>query len=297
MADRIGAHHDRHFTERALADAYRRITRLFARYEVPATFAFVLAFTLTESERATLADRLVDVPIDGRNWLRHYRRAQVEGRLDGWHCPDALEMVREDRRHEIACHGFSHAPLAEGSIARADAVREIESCRIAAAIKRIDPRTFVYPRNQIGHLADLAAAGFDGYRTRPPGHGSGIGRRLQSLAAEFDLSTRSQLPERSEGGMVPIPSGYFLNWQRGLRRVVPRRVSHMRWKAILADAARSGNVAHIWLHPHNIIDGPGTIERLEDVVAEAARLRDAGRLQIVTQDAYCRAIRTSEALP
>ncbi len=295
MADRIGPHHDRYFTQSALADAYRRITGLFARYEVPATFAFVLAFTLTEAERVTLAERLVDVTIDGRNWLRHFRTAEAAGRTDGWFCPDALEMVRDDPHHEIACHGFCHAPLAEGSIAREDAVREIESCRIAAAIKRIDPQTFIYPRNQIGHLAELASAGFAGYRTRPPEHGSGLTGRARSLIAEFDLSTRSQPPEPRREGMVAIPSGYFLNWQRGLRRAVPRAISRLRWKAILADAARTGNVAHIWLHPHNIIDGPGTLERLEDVVAEAARLRDAGRLQIVTQDQYCRAIPLCEA--
>lgn len=287
MADHITAHHDRHLTEASLADAYARLVALFARYEAPASFAFVLALTLTESEREQMADRLVDVPVDGANWLRHFRAAQARRNTDGWFCPDALEMVRADSRHEIACHSFCHLPLAEGSITRADAVREMESIRLAAAIKRVSPTTFVYPRNQVGHVAELAAAGFAGYRARPPSWGRGKLAKVGNLLAECNVRTPAQAARGSDRGMTVIPSGYFLNWQRGARRAVPRAVSRMRWRHVLEDAARAGGVAHIWLHPHNIIDGPGTIDRLEDVLADAARLRDAGRLEMVTQAQYC----------
>lgn len=288
MADHITPHHHHHLTHANLVDAYRRLVGLFARYDVAASFAFVLAFTLSEEERKAVADRLVDVTVNGQNWLRHYREAEAVGNTDGWFCPEALEMVRADSRHEIACHSFSHAPLAEGGIASGDAVRELESCRVVAGIKGIDPKTFVFPRNQIGHVAELSAAGFAGYRARLSPSGRGLAGKLRGLAAEFDMRARAQAPiAPTDHGMTVIPSGYFLNWQSGIRRAVPRSVSRRRWRHILRDAAESQGVAHIWLHPHNIIDGPGTLERLEDVLIEAARLRDAGRLGIVTQAEYC----------
>lgn len=288
MADHITAHHDRHLTQANLARAYERLVRLFARYDVPATFAFVLAFTLTPKEQEALVDRFADVEVEGANWLRHFRAAQARGDTDGWFCPDALEIVRDAPIHEIACHSFSHLPLAEGAVTRADAQREMESMQLAAGLKRIVPTTFVYPRNQVGHVAELAAAGFTGYRARPPAWGRGKLAKVGNILAEFDVTTPAQPAQlERDHGMTVIPSGYFLNWQRGPRRAVPRWVSRRRWRHVLADAAAHGRVAHIWLHPHNLIDGPGTAERLEDVLADAARLRDAGRLKMVTQAQYC----------
>src|SRR5215207_4853114 len=125
MADRISELHDRVITREALVAAYEKICGLLTAREIPASFAFVMAFVLTEEERGEFAKALSDVTVDGANWMRHYRAAEMTGNLDGWFCPEALDIVRKDARHEIACHGFRHLPLRGGGLSRADAEAEV----------------------------------------------------------------------------------------------------------------------------------------------------------------------------
>jgi peptidoglycan/xylan/chitin deacetylase (PgdA/CDA1 family) len=285
FADCITAHHDTYFTEANLLAAYRKLLALFARHEIPATFAFVMAFTLSDAERAALADRLRDVIVDGKNWLRYYRAAEANGRTEGWFCPLALDEVRAHSEHEVACHSFCHAPLAESSIARDDAARELDAASAVAALKGIELRTFVYPRNQIGHRELLRQHGFIGYREALP-RVNGVLGQAHALASEFNVIARSQPPLENADGLCRIPAGYFFNWRYGVRAKIPPAVTRRRWAAILRDAADRGEVAHLWFHPHNIIDGPETFDVLEDVLRDAASLRAQNRLQFVTQKEY-----------
>ena len=53
--------------------------------------------------------------------------------------------------------------------------------------------------------------------------------------------------------------------------------------ARLRQAARHRGLFHLWFHPYNLTDNPRrAIAALERVCAEAARLRDEGRLEVVT---------------
>lgn len=279
MADHITGHHRHHVTRAKLRAAYRRLVDLFARYDVPTTFAFVMAFTLDEEEQREFAGRLTDVTVDGANWLRCFRADEQAGDTDGWFCPEALDMVREDGRHEIGCHGFTHALLGEGRIAPEDAASELANARAVIARKGLrDCDSFVFPRNLVGNLPALKAAGFTAYRAAPP---AAFGR-IGSLAREFHLIDRAQSqPPQPDPSLATYPSGYFLNWRFGLRRRVPMAVTHRRWRSILADASRRGLSAGLFLHPHNIIDAPETFDLLEAIVADAARRRDRGELAIV----------------
>jgi len=64
-------------------------------------------------------------------------------------------------------------------------------------------------------------------------------------------------------------------------------VTIARWHNQLEACGRHGGVVHLWLHPHNLITGPDTAPVLDRVLGEVARLRDAGRIQVLTQDGYC----------
>jgi peptidoglycan/xylan/chitin deacetylase (PgdA/CDA1 family) len=290
MADQITAHHDAVLSEDNLLSAYLRLLTLFARYEVPVTFAFVMAFTLSEGERKEIGDRLCDVLVDGEQWLRHYRAAARRDRLDGWFCPRALDETRAHPEHEIGCHGFCHAPLAESGITRADADRELSSAGAVAAMKGLNLRTFVYPRNKIGYRSLLREHGYVGYRERLA-RGAGALGLARALMREFNVFENAQPGLARVDGLQPIPAGYFLNWRVGVRAKVPMVLTRRRWVSILRDAAERGDVAHLWFHPHNIIDGPETIEVLEQILKEACLLRSQNRLQFVTQQAYVEARR------
>jgi len=287
MADHITPYHDHHLTADKLRGAYLALTALFARYEVPATFAFVMAFILSGAEQEVVDDLFPDHPA-GRAWLASFRSAQARGDLGGWTLPEALDIVRDDGRNEIASHGFSHLPLDEDT-PRDLAEREFAACDRVARMRGLALDTLVFPRNQVGHVDLLAEHGVLGYRERLA-RGHDKIRKAAALASELNVFERPQpdaVPSRDRA--MAIPSGHFFNWRVGARRMVPRWTTAMRWRAML-EAAGTGDVVHLWLHPHNIITGPETLPLLERVLRDVARLRDAGRLEIATQATYCRAL-------
>ncbi|MFL6721076.1 MAG: hypothetical protein ACJ8FT_04625 [Sphingomonas sp.] len=285
MADHLQPYHHELLTDAALARAYEQLVALFGRYQVPATFAFVMAFVLTREERDRFEFELLGDEPDP--WLQPYREALASGRAEGWHQPEALQIVRAAGGHEIACHSFCHRPLGDRSISAAGANAELDAAMAAARLKGLSLDTFVYPRNEVGHLGELRAHGFIGYRERlrrPPGS---LGRAL-SLAEEVNVWAPPQKAAPATDGMVAIPSGRFLNWRFGLRSWVPASTTVARWRHQLRSAADNGGVVHLWLHPHNLITGPGTESLLEAVVKEVAAMREAGRVRVLTQRDYCR---------
>ena len=285
MADHLQPYHHELLTDEAIAAAYQQLVAILGRYEIPATFAFVMAFVLTAEERRRFRDELLDEKADA--WLRPYRDAAASGDLAGWHQPAALEIVRAAGMHEIACHSFCHRPLGDDSISAEGAERELGSALAAARLKRLDLETFVFPRNQVGHLDALRSHGFIGYRQRLQRPSGPLGRAL-SLAEELNVWAAPQRAAAAVDGLVPIPSGRFLNWRFGLRAKVPPQATVARWRHQLRSAAQTGGVVHLWLHPHNLITGPGTAALLEQVLAEAAAMRDRGEIRVLTQRDYCR---------
>ena len=87
--------------------------------------------------------------------------------------------------------------------------------------------------------------------------------------------------------MIAIPAGYFVNWQHGPRRIVPRELSARRAAHCLRAAHRDDAVVHYWLHPENVASAPGTIDVLRDLLRLVANLRDRGDCKVVTQAQYC----------
>lgn len=284
MADKIGPFHDRYITHEGLIAAYNTLCDLFKSYDMPATFAFVMAFVLDEQGRSKFGNYFCDDEIEGKSWLRHFRKAEAMHNVDGWFCPEALEIVRSSGNHEIAAHGFSHIPLGENHVPRHVAERELKGCTEVAEHLGINLRTFVYPRNDIGHVSVLADAGIAGYREAPRKLNN-VPARLSNLVSEANIFTRAESSLANHTtGVRRIPGGYMVNWQHGARRIVPSIVSSIRWSSILADAAENGKIAHLWLHPHNILTAPRTLDRVHTILAGARRWRDRGRLDVVTQD-------------
>lgn len=264
VADHLRPDHDILLSGARLTEAYARIADLLAELEVPATFAFTELVLLDPEALAALPG----AEIAAR--LPYTRAAFAEiaaGRLDGWSLPGAAALVADC--HEIASHGVTHAPWGEIDAAQA---------RFELSLTVREPgRTFIFPRNQVAHVDVLADHGFTGYRLGPP-HRS----RAASLLQELNLAGRSE-PVPPPAKPQPIPAGYFINWRSGPRRLVPPAVTRRRARRILTHAAETGGVAHFWTHPENIASAPDTLVNLRAVVEEAVLLRDAGRIEVVTQ--------------
>jgi peptidoglycan/xylan/chitin deacetylase (PgdA/CDA1 family) len=253
-------------TDARLRSAYRGLIDMFASVELSATFAFVELFTRPASREITelVRDRAAQLP-----YLARAAKGLAAGE-EGWIGDWALEMAGAGG-HEIAFHGATHVPWT--TLSREQARSEMELARPEHR------QTMVFPRNQIAHLDVLAEYGckaFRGSRDYPT--------RVQSLLSEFDLAIPSQqLPDRTASRPVEIPSGVFVNWRSGLRRLVPPQVTRRRARNLLEHAARTGGVAHFWLHPENVATAPATFANVQAIVEEIVAFRDAGQIRVETQ--------------
>lgn len=285
MADHLGPLEHRFITDRALARTYDKLVEMLGRHEMPATFAFVMAFVLDKSEQAEFSE-LLGPSEDDDAWMTHVVRERAAF-PEGWHVPSSLTSVMEGGMHEVACHGFSHRSLGDGELSAAGMERELQAARSVAARKDIELETMIFPRNRVGHLSALRAFGYRGYRTRKRSGGR-LPAPVANLVEEFNLFTPAEpVVPANRDQLVAIPHGHFFNWRQGNRRAIPPWVTVWRWKAMLDRAAHSGQVAHLWLHPHNFLTGPGTWQPFEEVLVHAGMLRDAGKLSVVTQADYC----------
>ncbi|MEM9975514.1 MAG: polysaccharide deacetylase family protein [Pseudomonadota bacterium] len=277
VADHLSSTTAAALTNERLRGAYEKILSLFDSYDVSATFAFVGLFARSYS--AELLDLTEHLAQD-----HEYLKAAAAGLRagdDGWVGDWAADMIGP--RHEFAFHGLTHVPW--NRLTDRQATFELEQTRA-------DHRqTMVFPRNIINHVDILERFGVVGYRAR-----KAYRSRLESLASEFHVFQRSQNVQPSNGSPVPIPSGFFVNWRSGLRKLVPPMITRSRARHILRHAEDTCGTAHFWIHPENVASAPETIENLTAIVEEIAARRDAGGLTVMTQHVYCKAHVASGAM-
>ncbi|HEX6146223.1 MAG TPA: hypothetical protein VF083_05545, partial [Acidimicrobiia bacterium] len=87
-----------------------------------------------------------------------------------WYGTDIVEMIRGAQpAQEIGSHSFSHLIVGDPGCSEAAFASDLAACRHVASEAGLQLRSFVYPRNTIGHLDTLAGHGFEAYRgLRPP---------------------------------------------------------------------------------------------------------------------------------
>lgn len=282
IADHLGAASHRSLSDASLRQAYSSVIALLDEFDISATFAFVGLFGESPGAFRRLRPAVEQLAAGAREYLQPALDDMDHGSREGWNGDWAVEMVGAAKaQHEIALHGISHVPwdrMGDAFVAQEMALyRELES-PVGRAV------TMVFPRNRVAHADLLPSIGIEGYRLARKRRS-----RFQSLAAEFNIFNRSE-PDASgpDRRPAPIPAGYFVNWQHGLRRLAPKAVSKRRFANILADAESKGGVCHYWLHPENIASAPATLDLLRAMMHQVARERDAGRCIVQTQIDYCR---------
>lgn len=264
-------------SDERLRRAYGDIIALLDEFDLPATFAFVGCFSLSARALADLRPDLTGA------YVAPALTDAFEGSRQGWTGDWALEAAQAaEAGHEIGLHGVTHTPWdqLDEDAARAEMALFYRSG--APMLRQLT--TWIYPRNAQAHETVLDEFGLAGLREERPS-----GSRALRLLSEFNLFSPPD-SDLANGRPLRIPPGYFVNWRSGARRAVPASLSIERARQMLAAAARTGGVVHYWTHPENIATAPETLLVLRGIVEAAARARDAGTCQVLTQDAYCRAI-------
>lgn len=279
MADLLSTDIHTTLNDARLQTAYRDVLAVLDEYSIPATFAFVGLFGESAEKFASLRPEIERLAALAPAYLNPALADIDHGSRQGWHGDWAVDAVASARTvHEIGLHGCSHIPFSWLNEAGLEAERALFD-RLSSPVR--DAVTFIYPRNLVAHVDRLSDFGQLGYRLAPPPRS-----RVASLMSELNVFSP---PERDPPPATPvrIPAGYFVNWQHGPRRLAPIALSVYRMRRMMEAAVSRDAVVHMWLHPENIASAPRTMILLRAMVSLAARYRDAGRCEIITQQDYC----------
>ena len=271
----------------SLANAYTHIFQILEKHNISATFALVGLFAgAYEQYVDSRGDLLESEP--HRNWLQVPERSFAAGLHDGWFYPELVDQIKARGNHEIASHSFTHLPLHNEGVTEESFFTEMKFINQWKQINSIELSTFIYPRNQIKFENGLSDFNFVGYRQCDI-QNSAYTNRFRILQDECNIGRKSDAHSLSTKP-VAIPPGTFLNWRHGPRRVIPKWVTLKRWSNVLDHAVASGGVAHLWLHPHNLITARGQVELFADAIARVAKTQKSGLIETVTQAEYCKEI-------
>ena len=264
-------------------NAIRRLLNLLDEYEIPATWVAVGALWMPSEDGVTK-----------HPWLRTPRLAEVPAgdshSQPHWYAEDILEDLARCRvPQELGCHTLTHTYVKPGTAGRQELEREL--VQFLALFQQLGlprPRSFIFPKARMAHFDLLAEQGFSAYRGPEnkwfeslPGQLPRAALRL--LDAKLAVAPRVLKPKRVHERLWRVPASQFYSpfMSVGGRVSVAERVN----KAFkgLHKAVRNRGVYHLWTHPFNL--GCGTdqlLQGLEQIFAEAARLRDAGQLEPIS---------------
>jgi peptidoglycan/xylan/chitin deacetylase (PgdA/CDA1 family) len=287
MADDPGMIEDDQINSRSLQNAYSQILDILEKHQVPATFALVGLFAGTREIFHESKNQLLESE-PHREWLRIPEQAFAQGKTDGWFYPEVIQHIQSKGMHEISSHSYSHMPMHNEGVTEDSFLLELKCVERWKASNSVASRTYIFPRNQIKHKELLSDFGYSGYRECDV-QNSAYANRFKILQDECNILRKSD-SHSIASRPIAIPPGTFLNWRHGPRRVIPRLVTEKRWANVLGDAEKSGGVAHLWLHPHNLITARGQVDLFESAIARVGKLQKEQRLKAVTQESYCQEI-------
>ncbi len=202
---------------------------------------------------------------------------------------DLVKRIRDCPVYqEIGSHSFSHIIYGDEGCTSGAAATDLAACVEAATKMDISMRSFVFPRNDIGHLDLVRQAGFDIYRGvepnwfEKPGVPHSFRRAMRLIDVIRAATPKVVVPEKDPSGLWNIPGSAMYFPMNGLRRYLPISFRVKRVKKGLTAAVEQRKIFHLWFHPTNMAD---QIERmfsgLRQILEYATDLRSKGKLDVL----------------
>ncbi|MEA3056893.1 MAG: hypothetical protein QOD30_2325, partial [Actinomycetota bacterium] len=104
-----------------------------------------------------------------------------------WYAPDIVASIRaRPLSHELASHSFGHVVYGDPGCPPAAAADDLRAWNAAARASGITGTSFVFPRNRIGHLDMVSAAGFRSFRGHraPTSRAARVGQAAAAIAGQ-----------------------------------------------------------------------------------------------------------------
>lgn len=263
-----------------------RLCDLFDGYEISATWAIV-SHLLEDcggdhSDRTSPDFEWID------DWFAELPCATGMDK-ELWYAPWLLDRIQEcETEQEIGLHGSTHMQLGADGCSRQHAEEEIGSAVETLRSHGVDPKCFVFPRNEISHLDVLREYGIEAYRGKDArwyecGSVPGVVKPPLRFADETVRGTPPAVETLDNDGIVEVPGSQLFRSSHGGWQHTPGESSVARAKKGLRRAARTGGVFHLWFHPFNLGHEPGPdLDRLERVFESARELVENGEMMYQT---------------
>lgn len=258
---------------------WSHLVDLFDRYDVPATWAVVGHLLLDD------CDGLHGDHPASAGWFAR-ERGEWRSRPDLRFGRGLIEELREaDADHDIGCHTFSHVEFGAPGTSRELAAAEVRESLAAARSRGLEPRSFVFPRNNVDHRSVLAAAPFTCYRGVSPVSPRGRLRPLRKLSRAIRGHPLLVEPTVDGHGLVNIPASLYLFGFEGVFRSAAEQVVGdpvvRQARSGIEQAVRGDGVFHVYLHPNDLTD-PRDRRRVESVLSAIATHREDTDLAVET---------------
>ncbi|MBX0296639.1 polysaccharide deacetylase family protein [Haloarcula nitratireducens] len=261
------------------------LCNLFDEYRIPATWAIV-SHLLTDCEGDSTH---VGQSNPDFEWVDDWFGALpcTDGLdRDLWYAPWLLDRLRScQTEQEIGLHGATHMPLGADGCSAQNAREELGSAIETLNALGEDPQTFIFPRNDIGHLDVLRETQMQVYREvdarwyETPRLPSALKPPLR-FADEALHQTPPAVTPSVHDGLVAVPGSQIFRPTHGGWQYTPSKSTVKRAEKGIERAARTGGVFHLWFHPFNLGHEPKRdLQRLEDVLAVVDEFADRGQIE------------------
>jgi peptidoglycan/xylan/chitin deacetylase (PgdA/CDA1 family) len=276
-------------------ESWMELVRLFDAYGVPATWA-VVGHLLTDD--SAYRD---EYPYD-EGWFEQADKGLVS-EPDEWLGQDLIEAVRDAAvDNELGSHSFSHALFSE--ISGDVAVAECELVRKVTAEHGLEPRSFVFPRNRIGHRSVLADHGFDCYRGGRPETDSSVpglrGLKMLLGGVTGTVAPPTVTPFVDDVGLVNVPATIFLGGFRGFPwdqlSTLGTDPAVRLTKRGIDRACDRDELYHMWLHPHDLT-ADRYVTRVREILDYVALKKARGEARIRTMGEVATQVRKEQSPP
>lgn len=280
----------RNFVDRAQKERIliKRLLDLLEKYKISATWAIVGHLFL---ERCSPKNGVNHPEIKRPHyfwkkgdWFEHDPGGTIK-KNPGWYAKDVVREIKMKTNQEIGSHSFSHIIFGHKSTTKECAETDIKMCIELARKEGINIKSFVFPRNSVGHLKILSKYGFTNFRgPRLDLNNTNrfFGKFIQFLELIFPLPPQtSKLTIKS--GLVNVRgSSYFVSG-RGLRRLISKGVRFENAKRGIEAAINKNEVFHLYTHPTDFTDDSEKLfSDFEKILKYAAAKRSKRLLEIKT---------------
>src|SRR4030042_4689221 len=259
---------------------------LFEKYRIKATWAMV-GHLFLDNCRPINGVNHPEIVRPNYKWLKgdwfDIDPASNIEKTPEWYGKDIVYKILNCRvAQEIGCHTFSHISVGEPGCA-ADAFDSVlKVCRNLSWHQGVGLKSFVFPKNMIGHLKTLQENNFLCFRGVNKNWYKYFPEKLKMIAHAIDNYFILPAPAVSpiqEKGIWNLAGSYFYVHKSGWARFLPVSFRVAKSKAGIKKAVQQCKVFHLWFHPFNLASSPEELlAGLEKIFAYVNSWRRKGML-------------------